>query len=808
MRNYFKSGLPHILAILSFLIIAVIYFLPQLQGKKISSSDIQHYKAMAHEAKQYEEETGETALWTNAMFSGMPTYQITGPQKKNLMKPLRDLQRLFIERPIGYFIGAMIGFYILMLILGLSPLVSAIGAVFFAFSTNNLVLFEAGHMTKLSAVFSIPLFLAGVILTFRKHYLYGFLIFSIGLAINILHNHLQMTYLLGILTAILMVFYFFKYLREKELMHFVKVSLIFVAGAILAVATSSSKIWTTYEYSQETMRGKPILTSNSSTPASSSETDGLEWNYAMQWSNDWEDLLSSFIPGAVGGSSAEMVGNNSAFAKKYRQLAGRRMPGQQLAPLYWGGLPGTSGPIYFGAVVFFLFLLGALIVKGPFKWWIVIGVVLTMLFSLGKNFEPFNRFFFDYFPYFNKFRAPNSILSLTAFLIPLLGFLGIREIIRHPDNKKEYLRKLYIAGGVLGGISLILALFGGSLFSFSSPLDARYEEVNLLGALISDRKALLQSDSLKTFLYIGLSVLAIWLYLNKRLQANYMIGAIAILGMIDLFSVGTRYLSHDDFQRSSKLNTEFRMRTVDEQILRDSDPHYRVLDLSINTFNSSMSSYYHKTIGGYHAAKLQRYQDLIERHISRNNREVLNMLNTKYIIQGQPGAENIVRNDQHNGNAWFIDSLVLVNNANEEIDALNEINTKTTAVYHQQFSDYVNDFDPDGNGSIVLSEYSPNRISYQSNARNEQFAVFSEVWYDPDKGWNAFVDGKPVDFIRVNYALRGLRVPSGNHEIVFSFEPKSYYTGEKISLVSSGMLLLLLVLALGRDGYRLLKKED
>jgi len=504
-KNIVKAVVPHFLAVLSFLLISTLYFLPQVQGKVMKSGDTEQFKAMAHEARTFEKETGAVALWTNSMFSGMPTYQISGPQKKNLLKPLTTIQRLFIARPIGYFVSAMIGFYILMLILGLNPLIGAIGAILFAFSTNNLVLFEAGHMTKLSSVFSMPIFLAGVILTFKKKYIYGFLLFSVGLGINIFHNHLQMTYLLGILTMILMVFYFFKYLKENELRHFVKVCIIFLVGAILAVATSSSKIWTTYEYSKDTMRGKPILTSNNSTPKSSSETDGLEWNYAMQWSNGWGDLLSSFIPGVMGGGSAEPVGDDSAFARKYRQLTGRRLGNNAAAPLYWGSLPGTSGPIYFGAVVFFLFLFGALIVRGPFKWWIIVGVVLTMLFSLGKNFEVFNKLFFDYFPYFNKFRAPNSILSLTVLLIPLLGFLGVRELITNPEKRQEHLKKLYIAGGILGGLSLLLGLLGGALFDFTAPGDARYEEMNLLSAIIADRKALLKSDSFKTFFYILIS---------------------------------------------------------------------------------------------------------------------------------------------------------------------------------------------------------------------------------------------------------------------------------------------------------------
>jgi hypothetical protein len=808
MQKLIKSAGPHILAILSFLLISILYFLPQLQGKKIESNDIMHYRAMAHEVQQYKEKTGETALWTNSMFSGMPVYQITGPQQKNLMKPVRDLQQLFITRPIGYFVGAMIGFYILMLVLGLNPLLGAIGAIVFAFSTNNLVLFEAGHMTKLASVFSMPLYLAGVLLTFKKHYVYGFLLFSIGLAINILNNHLQMTYLLGILTAVLLVFYFFKYLKEKEMQHFVKVGILFAVGVVLAVATSASKIWTTYEYSKDTMRGKPILTAQSSTPNSSSETDGLEWNYAMNWSNGWKDLLSSYIPGAVGGGSAEPVGDNSAFVKQYRRLTGGRTLQDKVAPLYWGALPGTSGPIYFGALIFFLFLFGALIVRGPFKWWLVVGVVLTMFFSLGKNFEVFNRFFFDYFPYFNKFRAPNSILSITALLIPLMAILGIREITRYPDRKEEFIKKLYISFGILGGITLILALAGGALFDFRAPGDARYEQMNLLDALISDRKALLQSDSFKSFFYMLLGAAAIWLYLKKKLKLTYMVLAIALISFIDLFSVGSRYLNHKDFERSGRIAQDFRKRPVDEQILKDPDIHYRVLDLSINTFNSSMSSYYHKTIGGYHAAKLQRYQDLIDRHISQNNMEVLNMLNTKYVIQGQPGQETVVNNYDNHGDAWLVDQLSQVEDANAEIEALNAFNALEEAFYHQEYADYIGGFDPNGNGSILLTSYAPDRLTYQSNTNSDEFAVFSEIWYGPDKGWTAYVDGNESDFIRVNYALRGMKIPAGQHEIVFEFKPRSYYLGEQISMLSSGVLLLLLLLALGRDAFDYFKQEN
>ncbi len=806
MNIKFKSFLPHLVAVLAFLIIAVIYFYPQIEGKQILPGDIVSYQGMSNELVKHKEKTGETALWTNSMFSGMPAYQITGPQQKNLAKYIENTQRLFIERPIGYFVGGMIGFYILLIVLGLSPLLSGAGAVLFAFSTNNLVLFEAGHMTKLASIFSMPLFLAGLFLSYRKKYLIGGVLFSVGLAINIYHNHLQMTYLLALLTFILLIFLFFESLVKKNIPHFLKISMIFVLGAALALATSSSKLWTTWEYSKDTMRGKPILEAPVDQEViSSSQTNGLEWNYAMQWSNGWADLLSSFIPGATGGGSAEPVSPDSEFALKYRQVTGGRSTANLQAPLYWGALPFTSGPIYFGAVVFFLFLFGALTVKGPLKWWLVTGVLLTMMFSLGKNLEWFNRFFFDYFPMFNKFRSPNSILSLTALLIPLLGFLGLHHLKN--QDKKLFVKPLYISFGILGGISLFLAILGPGMFDFSAQGDEQLSQANILAETIATRKALLTSDSFRSFFLILVASGSIWLFLKNKIKLNIAILIIGVLAFGDLFMVNKRYLSAEDFVNPTRASSVFNPRQVDTQIHEDKDPHYRVLDLSINTFNSSMSSYHHKTIGGYHAAKLQRYQDLIDNHITKANMAVLNMLNAKYVIQGQPGQETVQVNNMALGNAWYVDTLVIVDNANAEIDSLANFDPSSKAIIHREFEGYVKGLEPDGQGKISLTAYSPDRLSYQSEAASDQFAVFSEIWYGPDKGWKAYIDGKETPFIRVNYALRGLKIPSGTHEIVFEFKPRSYYLGEQISMLSSGLLLILLLLALANEIWRLKKPE-
>ncbi len=795
-----KKNLPHIIAILSFVLISCVYFSPQLSGKKMQQGDLLIHKGMVKELWDYKDKTGKDALWTNSMFGGMPAYQIAAPQKYNVSKYIEKSLNLWMPRPIGYFIYAMIGFYILLLTLRVNPWLSIIGAIAFAFTTNNLVLFEAGHASKLRALFAAPLIIAGVIHTYRSNFWSGGLIFTVGMMLSLYGNHPQMTYYLAISLSIYAIAKGVEFARKGNIKTFGLASMVLIAGSILAVGTSAGKLLSTYEYSNDTMRGKPILAQVNANSSSSSETDGLAWSYAMGWSNGWKDLVSSVIPLAVGGGSGERLSSNSETAKVLKQRGIDTRKGIQ-APLYWGALPSTSGPIYFGVVICFLFFLGFFANKKAISIWIGVSVALFFLLSLGKNFEGFNRLVFDYFPLYNKFRTPNSILTISSILIPLFAILGIKHIMSS-ENRSRFLKPVYITAGGLGIFCLLMAFVGPGMFDFSNPSDARYAERGYdIEALTKDRMSLLRSSALRSFVFILLTAAALVGFLKDKLKLEYLLVVLAILVLSDLIPTGKRYLDNTDFVPARTYKTNFEKRDVDKQILQDNDPHYRVMDYSIDAFNSSSSSYFHKTIGGNHAAKLQRIADVIERHIANNNQTVFNMLNTKYFIAPQGGKVIAQRNPAALGNAWFVNTVTQVNTANEEIDALGKIDPAGEAVIHAEFSKYLSDSSAskqgggksnfDTNGSIKLTTYAPDKITYQSNSSSDQFAVFSEVWYGPKKGWQAWIDGNKVDHVRVNYLLRGMAIPAGSHEIIFEFNPSIFKTGELISLISCLIFILL-----------------
>ncbi len=784
-----KKNLPHIAAILSFVILACIYFAPQLSGKKIQQGDIMMFKGMVQEITQHKEKTGEDALWTNSMFGGMPAYQISAPQKYNVSKYIEKGFNLGMPRPIGYFIYAMIGFYIMLLIMGVNPWLSIIGAIAFGFTTNNLVLYEAGHASKLRVLFASPLIIAGVIQTFRSYFLSGGLLFTLGMMLSLYCNHPQMTYYLGMSLAIYTLLKGIEFAKKGKLKTFGIALVVLIAGTLLALGTSAGKIMSTLEYSKDTMRGKAILQQTGTAVNSSSETDGLAWDYAMSWSNSGSDLISSVIPRAVGGGSGEQLASDSETAKVLKRRGVNTREGVR-APLYWGGLPSTSGPIYFGAIICFLFVIGLFTVRKSISIWIGLSVLLFFLLSMGKNFEGFNRLFFDYFPMYNKFRTPNSILTISSVLFPLLAMLGLSNLIK-AENKEQFLKPVYAVTGFFLMFCLLMAVLGPSMFDFNNPNDARYSQRGYdIAALKSDRIAALRSSALRSLGLILASAICLIAYLKSKLKLEYVLVALGILILSDLISVGKRYLDSDSFVSNRVYESNFVPRDVDKQILQDKDPHYRVMDFSIDAFNSSSSSYFHKTIGGNHAAKLQRFDDVKLRHLVNSNQSVYNMLNTKYFIAPQGDKVVAQRNPAALGNAWFINSLRQVSSANEEIDALATIDPAGEAVIHKEFTNY-NTSSFDKNGTINLTSYSPDKITYQSNSNSEQFAVFSEVWYGPNKGWQAWIDGNKVEHVRVNYLLRGLKVPAGAHEIVFEFNPSTFKTGELISLVSCLLFLLL-----------------
>lgn len=782
-----KSTVPHIAVLVSFLLIAIIYFLPQVQGKTISKGDVSNFEAMSYEMKQVKEKEGSYPYWTNSIFGGMPSYQIVAQHPGNLLKYVLKVMKLGFQRPIGHFFMGMICFYILMLCMGVKHWLAGIMSVAFAFTTNNIILYDTGHVTKVATIMTAPLVIAGMITIFKKRYILGVFLFGAGLGVNIFSNHIQMSYYLSLILFILVLIHVVNLVIEKEYTQLTKSIGALALGSMLALGAAFSNIYTTYEYGEDTMRGKAIL-SGEEGKGSSSAVKGLDWDYAMRWSNGYRDLWASYIPNAVGGGSSATLPKNSETYKFFKK---RGVNINKVAPgiSYFGKLPSTSGPIYFGAALFFLFFLGMFISKNSIKWWILSSVIITFIFSLGNNAELINRSFFDYFPLFNKFRTPNSVLSVTAILIPLMAGLTLKELLENRDNVS--IKSFFFGAGSFAGITLLVALLGTSFMDLTGPSDSVLSQNGFdLDMLQNDRAAMLRSSALRVLGSILVLSILIYFYLKGKL--NFIVfGAVAGIFVIgELMYENQKYIAHDDFQSKRKLDRAIAPRNVDKQIMQDADPYYRVYDTTVNTFNNSQGAYYHKLIGGYHAAKLQRYHDVIYKHIVNGNMKVLNMLNTKYIIQN-PEAPTAQQNPAALGNAWFVNNIKIVPSADAEIAALNDFDPLGDAIVHKEFSDYVSNAEYQKQGTISLSSYHPEKLVYQTNASSDQFAVFSEIWYGPDKGWKASIDGQSVEHIRVNYLLRGLKIPSGKHEVVFEFDPSSVKMSSMVSYISSALIILL-----------------
>ena len=790
MQQIIKKNWIHGVAVLVFLLISLASFYPALQGKKLNQSD--NTIATAKEVKDFEKETGEISRWTNSMFGGMPTYYIYGKPQKDVIDHFRLGLRLFTLTEVGIFFSAMLFFYLLMLVFRVPPLLSIFASICFAYTTNNIVLLATGHMTKLLVVSSSPIIIAGLILMFRQKRLLALLVFSLGMSLSIKNDHPQMTYYLGLTLIPFMVVYFIQYLKEKKIKeYFVNCGLL-VIGLLLAFGTTASKVLPVKEYSEDTMRGKPILKKATSS-FSSSSVEGLSWDYAMNWSNGTVDLLQSFIPFSVGGSNSHRVSSDSNFAKELRKFGQNTRKGVD-APLYWGKLPFTSGPIYFGAIIFMLFFISLFTLKDNLKWWLLSGVLLTMLLSMGKNLEFFSRFFYDYVPMYKMFRTPNSVLSVTPLIITIGAFWGLSEMIKKNLNFK----KILYPGLGLAVFCIGFGLLAPSFFDMVGQSDARYAQMGLdTSVLIKDRAAVTQASSLKSGFLMLAVLAALWAFYNEKIKKNTLVILVGALSMFDLFSTNFHYVTPSKYLSSKKINRQVEARPVDLQILQDKDPNYRVLDLSIPTFDSPNSSYHHKTIGGYHAAKLVRYQDIIDYHLSQNNMNVLNMLNTKYIItKDAQDKVGVQRNTAALGNAWFVNSVQTVTTNEDEINELTDFDPLGTAIVHDEFSSYLKSKSFNKNGTIRLTSYKPNELIYTSNSSSDQFAVFSEIWYGPNKGWQAYIDGKEVDHIRANYVLRAMNIPSGQHEIKFRFDPQSVKTGGLVSMIISLIVMILLIIYL------------
>ena len=814
-----KKCLPDVLVVLLFAVLAFAYFFPaDIEGRILYRHDASAGRGAGQEGIEYLQKTGERSRWTNALFGGMPTYQ-TAPSygSTDLLTKVVNAYHLWLPENVWYVFVYLLGFYILLRAFDFRQHLAALGSIIWAFSTYFLIIIAAGHIWKVWALAYLPPMIAGVVLAYRGRYLWGLLVTAVFTAFEINANHVQMTYYYLFIILFMVIAWLIEAIREHQLARFMKATAVCVAGAAIGLCINLSNLYHTWQYSQETMRGKSELVKENSANQTSS---GLERDYITQWSYGIDETWTLLIPNTKGGASMPLSMNETAmehadnnFTTIYQQI------GQ-----YWGEQPGTSGPVYVGAFVMMLFILGLFIVKGPVKWALLAATILSILLSWGKNFMGLTDFFLDYVPMYAKFRTVASILVIAEFTIPLLAMLALRELMRIWESRETGAvnKYLLISFGLTAGIALLFAVMPSVFFSsfISSAemhalqgLPAEYFQP-LVSNLTEMRQAVFTADCWRTFWIIVVGTGILLLYKYGKLKANYMVGAILVLCLIDLWQVNKRYLNDEMFVPASEREAPQQKTQTDELILRDQSLDYRVLNLASNTFNENETSYYHKSIGGYHAAKLRRYQELIEAYIAPEMQSltkavaeaggdmtqvngdsicpVLNMLNTKYFIFPLEGGQTVpIQNPYVYGNAWFVDEIQYVENANDEIAALGKLALRHQAVADVKFKTQLGEATEQDTTSIVtITGYEPNRLTYDVNSGKGGVLVFSEIYYP---GWTATVDGKPVELGRVDYVLRALQIQPGKHQVELSFFPKSVDMTETVAYTAFGVLLLVLV---------------
>lgn len=792
MNFDFKKLLPHIVITLLFIIASLIYFYPVLQGKKPFQSDIVQYTAMAKEQNDFRKLEKKEPYWTNSAYGGMPTYQLGANYPHNYVKKLDKLIR-FLPRPADYLFLYLISFYILLLVLKVDYKLAFIGSLAFGFSTYLIIILGVGHNAKAHAIGYFPLVLAGILLAFQRKYIWGFLLTTIAMALEIGANHFQMTYYLMLLVLVLGVVYLIEAFKKKELPHFFKTVGILMLAVMLGIAANATNLLATQEYVKWSTRSKSDLTINEDgTPKIASS--GLDKEYITQYSYGISESLNLFSPRLFGGENVENLGVDS---NTYKFLRNQGVPNSQALgflkqiPTYWGDQPGVSGPAYLGATVLFLFVLGLFLVKGRLKWWLLGGITFSLLLSWGKNFGLLTNFMIDYFPMYNKFRAVSSIQVILELCVPILAIFGLGKLLNDFERKEEKLKALKWTTIITGGLGVLLFLFKGS-FTFESVNADYYRQsmgAELFDIIVRDRKAMYNQDLFRSLIFVLLSAGAVWLFLKEKLKEKYLVIAFALLIVFDLIGVDRGYVDKENFVQARKMEKPFQATAFDKEILKDKS-NFRVYNPS-EGFNNARTSYFHKSIGGYHAAKPKRLEELFYYQIAKNNVSVLNMLNVKYVIQQNEEGQYAATNPFANGNAWFVNTIVDVTSADEEMKALDSLDNKVSAVVNKVEYPEIskNKFLKDSLASIELTSYKSNHLKYKSANKHDGMAVFSEMYYPYD--WNITIDGKEVAHFRANYALRALEIPAGNHEIEFKFEPTVVKTGSGISLASSILFLLL-----------------
>jgi hypothetical protein len=781
---------PHALAILGFVVISLLYFYPVLQGKQIFQSDIVQYTGMAKEQNDFRATDDVEPYWTNSAFGGMPTYQLGAKYPHDYIGAIDDVLR-FLPRPADYLFLYFLGFYGLMLVLKVDPLKAFFGALAFGLSTYLIIILGVGHNAKAHAIAYMPLVIAGFILVFQKKYILGGLITLFATALEINANHFQMTYYLLIFLLILAAYFIYQQVKEKEYKSLLYSFGVLAAAGILAIGANATNLLATSEYADFSIRGKSELTFNPN-GSKNETTSSMSKDYITEYSYGVMESFNLIAPRLFGGSNNEAVGKDSNM---YEFMIGQGVPEDQATdfvsgmPTYWGDQPIVAAPAYIGIVVFFLAILALFIDKRKIKYVFLSGSIVALVLSWGKNFPVLTDFFIDYVPMYDKFRAVSSIQVVLELCIPVLAIMGLQSFFKL--DKKLQWKALYET--TILGLGIILILFlSKSMFSFSGGNDAYFQESygpEFVNALKLDRMSLYSADLLRSGFFIVLTAGVLWLFIKDRFAQNTAIIIVGLLMVSDLFFVDKKYVSGKDFVSGSQVEVPFQESPSDTEILKDT-ANYRVFE--VGDIMGARASYFHKSIGGYSAVRPRRMQQLIDYQISKNNIEVLNMLNVKYVIQkDKEGKEFPVSNPDVNGNAWFVSQVKLVNSADEEMKALDSLDSKNVAIVNSKDFEFKKTaFAKDSSATITLENYKPNYLKYVSNNSNEGLAVFSEMYYG--KGWNAYIDGKSVDHIRVDYVLRALNIPAGKHTIEFKFEPQVIKTGSTITLISSiGMLLLL-----------------
>ena len=782
----FKGAVPHLFALAAFLLITFVYFQPLFEGKKIYQGDIINYKGMSQELIEYRAQTGEEALWTNRMFGGMPAYQISHHTPSNLTRYADKIISFNFPKEASFVLIAFIGFYILLLSMGLAPTMAIAGALGFGLTSYLFIIIEAGHNTKAHAMAYMAPVLAGIIMAYRGKLLRGSAITALFLALQLRANHLQITYYLLMIVIAFGIFELVHAIKEKKVLQFVKTGMVLIFAAILAIGANIEKIWTTYEYGKYSTRSQSELTIDGD---QENKTSGLNKDYATSWSYGKMETFNLMIPNFMGGASGSELSEDSDV---YQVLKKNRVPNAKniikRMPTYWGDQPFTSGPVYIGAVICFLFVLGAFIVKGRLKWWLITCTLLSFALAWGHNMMWLTDIFLDYVPGYNKFRSVSMILVIAELTIPLLGFLALKEILSEKIGKKELIKSLKFALGITGGLCVLFAFVGPFLFDFTSNGDAQLPDF-IVSALEVDRASLLRSDALRSLFFILLTGLSIYLFHTKKIKMFAFATVLAVLVLADMLPVNKRYLNADDFVKARKMEQPFKKTLVDAQILEDKELNFRVYNLAERLDAGARTSYFHNNVAGYHGAKLKRYQELIDLQLSKANASVVNMLNTKYIIRKGPSGDLIAsQNPSRYGPAWLVKEVEVVANADEEMNLLSTFDLSNKAIVDQRFG--LSSTSYSATGSILLSSYEPNHLVYDVNVDEVSFAVFSEIFYD--KGWNAYINGELNAHYRVNYVLRGMNLPKGEYQVEFKFEPQSVAIGSSISLVSSCLIYLLL----------------